>query len=52
MLGAGAVGIFGAGVTLSVVLTITGLEFGIAFLQAYVFTMLSCMYLADCIHLH
>lgn len=52
MLGAGMLGIFGAGITLSVVLAITGLEFGIAFLQAYVFTMLSCMYLADCIHLH
>jgi ATP synthase subunit 6 len=52
MLSAGVLGIFGAGVTLSVVLAITGLEFGIAFLQAYVFTMLSCMYLADCITLH
>jgi F-type H+-transporting ATPase subunit a len=28
------------------------LETLIAFLQAYVFTMLSCMYLADCITLH
>ena len=52
MLSAGALGIFGAGVTLTVVLAITGLEFGIAFLQAYVFTMLSCMYLNDCINLH
>lgn len=52
MLGAGAVGAFGAAVTLTVVLVITGLEFGIAFLQAYVFTMLSCMYLNDCINLH
>jgi ATP synthase subunit 6 len=52
MLGAGAIGVFGAGVTLSVVLCITGLEFGIAFLQAYVFTMLSCMYLNEGINLH
>jgi ATP synthase subunit 6 len=52
MLSAGSLGIFGAGVTLTVVLAITGLEFGIAFLQAYVFTMLSCMYLNDCIALH
>ena len=52
MLSAGTIGIFGAGVTLTVVLAITGLEFGIAFLQAYVFTMLSCMYLNDCIALH
>jgi len=52
MLSAGTIGIFGAGVTLTVVLAITGLEFGIAFLQAYVFTMLSCMYINDCIALH
>lgn len=52
MLSAGALGIFGAGITLTVVLAITGLEFGIAFLQAYVFAMLSCMYLNDCIALH
>jgi ATP synthase subunit 6 len=52
MLSAGSLGIFGAGITLTVVLVITGLEFGIAFLQAYVFTMLSCMYLNDCIALH
>ena len=52
MLSAGTIGIFGAGITLTVVLIITGLEFAIAFLQAYVFTMLSCMYLNDCIALH
>jgi len=52
MLGAGAIGAFGAFVTLTVVLAITGLEFGIAFLQAYVFTMLSCMYINDCTNLH
>lgn len=52
MLSGGIVGVFGAGITLFVVTLITGLEVGIAFLQAYVFTMLSCMYLADCITLH
>merc|ERR1712072_601443 len=52
MLGTGAVGAFGAFITLTVVLAITGLEFGIAFLQAYVFTMLSCMYINDCVNLH
>jgi ATP synthase subunit 6 len=52
MLSGGTLGIFGAGITLSVVLIISGLELGIAFLQAYVFTMLSCMYLNDCIALH
>ncbi|MBI5164613.1 MAG: F0F1 ATP synthase subunit A [Magnetospirillum sp.] len=31
---------------------VTVLEFGIAFLQAYVFTILSCIYLHDAIHMH
>lgn len=31
---------------------ITVLEFGIALLQAYVFTILSCIYLNDAIHMH
>lgn len=52
MLSAGSLGFLGSAVTLSVVLAVTGLEFGIAFLQAYVFTMLSCMYLNDCLALH
>jgi len=37
---------------LLVIFAIVGLELSIAFLQAYVFTMLSCMYLNDCINLH
>lgn len=35
-----------------VVFAIVGLEFAIAFLQAYVFTVLVCIYLNDVIHLH
>lgn len=31
---------------------VTVLEFGIAILQAYVFTVLSCIYLHDAIHMH
>lgn len=31
---------------------ITGLEFLIAFLQAYIFTILTCIYIHDAIHLH
>jgi F-type H+-transporting ATPase subunit a len=31
---------------------LTGLELAIAFLQAYVFTVLSCIYLQDTMHLH
>nr|YP_009092450.1 ATP synthase F0 subunit a [Gloeochaete wittrockiana]AIM52036.1 ATP synthase F0 subunit a [Gloeochaete wittrockiana] len=34
------------------VFAITGLEIGVAFLQAYVFTVLVCIYLNDVIHLH
>lgn len=29
-----------------------GLELGIAFIQAYIFTILTCVYLGDAIHLH
>ena len=31
---------------------ITGLEFLIAFLQAYIFTILTCIYINDAIHMH
>jgi F-type H+-transporting ATPase subunit a len=37
---------------LLVVFALTGLELGIAFLQAYVWTVLVCIYLNDAIHLH
>ena len=39
-------------VPLIVILAIFGLEFGMAFLQAYVFTLLLCVYLNDAISLH
>lgn len=39
-------------VPLIVVFAVTGLEIGIAILQAYVFTILTCLYLNDSIHLH
>ncbi len=37
---------------LAFVTALTGLEFIIAFLQAYVFTILTCIYLHDAIHMH
>jgi F-type H+-transporting ATPase subunit a len=37
---------------LALTVGLTGLELAIAFLQAYVFTVLTCIYLQDCIHLH
>lgn len=44
----GALGIL----PLLVAVGLTGLELVIAFLQAYVFTVLACLYLNDAIHLH
>lgn len=37
---------------LALTVALTGLEIAIAFLQAYVFTVLTCIYLQDAIHLH
>jgi F-type H+-transporting ATPase subunit a len=37
---------------LMVIFAIVGLEISIAFLQAYVFTVLLCIYLNDAISLH
>ena len=37
---------------LALTVALTGLELAIAFLQAYVFTVLSCIYLHDTIYLH
>jgi F-type H+-transporting ATPase subunit a len=46
----GAVGTAGAILPLAMTVALTGLEFLVAFLQAYVFTVLTCMYLNDAIH--
>ncbi|HIJ43777.1 MAG: F0F1 ATP synthase subunit A [Rhodospirillales bacterium] len=46
-----AIGMFGF-VPLIFVAALTGLEFLIACLQAYVFTILSCIYLNDALHMH
>ncbi len=45
-------GIFGGWAPLAVDVALTGFEFLVAFLQAYVFTILTCLYLNDAIHLH
>lgn len=47
---AGAVGVAGAVLPLAMAVALTALEFLVAFLQAYVFTVLTCMYLNDAIH--
>jgi F-type H+-transporting ATPase subunit a len=50
MSAAGAVGVAGAILPLFMTVAITALEFLVAFLQAYVFAVLTCMYLNDAIH--
>jgi|TARA_R100000005_G_C5003373_1_gene211598 F-type H+-transporting ATPase subunit a len=47
-----ALGIFLGWLPLAFIVALTGLEFLVAFLQAYVFAILSCLYLNDAIHLH
>ena len=46
----GAVGIAGAILPLAMTVALTALEFLVAFLQAYVFAVLTCMYLNDALH--
>jgi F-type H+-transporting ATPase subunit a len=37
---------------LAITVALTGFEFAVAFLQAYIFTVLTCIYLNDAIHMH
>ncbi len=46
----GALGVGGAVLPLIMTVALTGLEFLVAFLQAYVFAVLTCMYLNDAVH--
>ena len=48
--GAGILGIFGAALPFIMVVLLTALELLVAFLQAYVFAILTCIYLNDAIH--
>lgn len=50
MIGMGVIGTGGSVLPLIMTVAITALEFLVAFLQAYVFTVLTCMYLSDAIH--
>jgi len=47
-----SLGVVGGFLPLAFVVALTGLELLIAFLQAYVFTILTCFYINDAIHLH
>jgi F-type H+-transporting ATPase subunit a len=46
-----ALGVFGV-LPLLVAVALTGFEIAVAFLQAYIFTVLTCLYLHDAIHMH
>ena len=46
----GAAGVAGAVLPLAMAVALTGLEVLVAFLQAYVFAVLTCMYLNDALH--
>jgi F-type H+-transporting ATPase subunit a len=48
--GIGVAGWFGAALPLVMIVTLTALELLVAFLQAYVFAILTCIYLNDAIH--
>lgn len=50
--GAGAIGLLGALAPLAINVALVGFEFLVAFLQAYVFAVLTCIYLHDAVHLH
>ena len=47
-----SLGFVGGWLPLGVMVAFTGLEILIAFLQAYVFTILTCIYLNDSLHMH
>jgi len=50
--GAGAIGLAGAVLPLAINVALVGFEVLVAFLQAYVFAILTCIYLHDAVHLH
>lgn len=47
-----SMGVIGGVLPFAFVVALTGLELLIAFLQAYVFTILTCFYINDALHLH
>ncbi len=50
--GLASLGFVGAGISLGSVVALTALEFVVAFLQAFVFAALTCVYLNDVVNLH
>jgi F-type H+-transporting ATPase subunit a len=52
MAAAGTFGVLGAAGPLALNVVLVGFELLVAFLQAYVFSILTCIYLHDAVHLH
>jgi F-type H+-transporting ATPase subunit a len=52
MAAAGGIGYLGAVGPLALNVILVGFELLVAFLQAYVFSILTCIYLHDAVHLH
>lgn len=52
MAGAGTIGFVAAAAPMALTVILIGFEFLVAFLQAYVFAILTCIYLHDAVHLH
>lgn len=50
--GLGAIGFLAGMVPVLINIALTGFEFLVAFLQAYVFTILTCLYIRDALELH
>ena len=48
--GMGSIGVLGALLPLTMTVALTGLELLMSLIQAYIFTMLTCMYLNDALH--
>lgn len=48
----GVLGVLPAIIPMAATVALTGLEFLIAFLQAYVYAVLACIYLNDALHMH
>ena len=45
-------GVVGLGTMFPLLIFLTGFEIAIAVIQAYIFTILTCVYLNDALHLH
>jgi len=50
--GLGSIGFLAGLVPIAINIALTGFEFLVAFLQAYVFTILTCLYIRDALELH